>query len=291
MAPHDTHNTETGGVGDTGLYAMIKLFDRPSHHLHGTLGLSAPTGDTAITYKIHEDNNSTNMDGGLTHYGMQLGSGTWDFKPSLTYTGKADAWSWGAQAGGTIRMENRNSSGYALGDMFEGSVWGGYDITHWLTGTVRVAYSWQGGIKGSMPRGVKYRAGKQYDIDNPQISCRATDFTFGDFIGLDPNGFGIFSPPYLHQAEYNACVTAYNEYPSKRYNELENGDRPTSMDNPANYGGHYVDLGLGLSVNIPHGAFAGNRLSFEWLQPVYTNVNGFQLDRDGALSATWSYGF
>jgi Protein of unknown function (DUF3570) len=291
MGPHDHHNTETGGVGDTGLYAMIKLFDRPSHHLHGTLGVTAPTGDTAITYKIHEDNNSTDMDGGLTHYGMQLGSGTWDFKPSLTYTGKADAWSWGAQAGGTVRMENRNSSGYALGDMFEGSVWGGYDITHWLTGTVRVAYSWQGGIKGSMPRGVKYRAGKQYDIDNPQISCRATDFTFGDFIGLDPNGFGIFGPPYLHQAEYNTCLTNFREYPEKRFNELENGDRPTAMDNPANYGGHYVDVGFGLSVNISHGAFAGNRLSFEWLQPVYTNVNGYQLDRDGALSFSWSYGF
>ncbi len=63
------------------------------------------------------------------------------------------------------------------------------------------------------------------------------------------------------------------------------------MDAPSNYGGQYVDVGFGLSVNIPHGAFAGNRLAFEWLQPVYTNVNGYQLDRDGALLFTWSYGF
>ncbi len=291
MGPHDTHNTETGGVGDTGMYAMVKLFNRPSHHLHGTLGVTAPTGDTAITYKIHEDLNSTDMDGGLTHYGMQLGSGTWDFKPSLTYTGKAEDWSWGAQAGGTIRLESHNASGYALGDIFEGSVWGGYDITHWLTGTVRVAYSWQDSIKGSLPRGIKYIARKKRDGENPLVPCNQADFIYGDIIGNDSNGVAIFGPPYLHQVDYNACVVAFNEEPAKRLNEPELEDRPTSMDNPANYGGHYVDLGLGLSVNIPHGAFAGNRLSFEWLQPVYTHVNGYQLDRDGALSFTWSYGF
>jgi Protein of unknown function (DUF3570) len=277
MAPHDTHNTETGGVGDTGMYAMVKLFDHPNHHLHGTLGLSAPTGDTAVTYKIHEDLNSTDMDGGLTHYGMQLGSGTWDFKPSLTYTGKSDAFSWGAQAGGTMRMENRNSSGYALGNILEGSVWGGYDITNWLTGTVRMAYSWQDRIKGNLPRGIKYNA--QVKIKPSIDACRGGAF-YGDFIGTDSNGLGIFGSPYFHQNAFDEC--AYG---------IERNDRPTSMDNPANSGGHYVDLGLGLSVNIPHGTFAGNRLAFEWLQPVYTNVNGYQLDRDGALSFTWSYGF
>jgi hypothetical protein len=44
---------------------------------------------------------------------------------------------------------------------------------------------------------------------------------------------------------------------------------------------------VALSVNILHGAFTGNRLGFEWLQPVYTNVNGYQIDRDGAFRYTW----
>jgi Protein of unknown function (DUF3570) len=279
MGSHDRHNTETGGVGDTGLYAMIKLFDRPSHHIHGTLGLSAPTGDTAITYKIHDDGNTTDMDGGLTHFGMQLGSGTWDFKPSLTYTGKADAFSWGAQAGGTIRMENRNTSGYALGDLFEGSLWGGYDITNWLTGTVRMAYSWQDRISGSRPRGIKY-APREKSLAEKPSECDRVNFIRGDVIGKDANGNDISGAPYYRPYEHAACLHGH-----------ETEDRPTSMDNPANYGGHYVDLGLGLSVNIPHGAFAGNRLAFEWLQPIYTNVNGYQLDREGAFSFTWSYGF
>jgi Protein of unknown function (DUF3570) len=279
MGSHDTHNTETGGIGDTGIYAMVKLFDRPSHHIHGTLGITAPTGDSAITYKIHQDLNSTDMDGGQTHYGMQLGSGTWDFKPSLTYTGKADAFSWGAQAGGTIRMENRNTSGYALGDLFEGSLWGGYDITNWLTGTVRMAYSWQDRISGSRPRGIKYAPREKSLAENPS-ECDRVNFIRGDVIGKDANGNDISGAPYYRPYEHAACFYGHDAE-----------DRPSTVDNPANYGGHYVDLGLGLSVNIPSGAFAGNRLSFEWLQPVYTHVNGYQLDRDGALSFTWSYGF
>jgi hypothetical protein len=50
-------------------------------------------------------------------------------------------------------------------------------------------------------------------------------------------------------------------------------------------------LGLGVNVTAPSGAFAGNTLKFEWLQPVHTDYNGYQLDRDYALNVTWSYGF
>ncbi len=91
------HNHETGGIGDTGMYALVKLFDRPSQHLHASLGFIAPTGDVGIKLREHTGGNgkpSRNLDGAYTHYGMQLGSGTWDFKPSLTYTGMANAWSW-----------------------------------------------------------------------------------------------------------------------------------------------------------------------------------------------------
>ena len=64
-----------------------------------------------------------------------------------------------------------------------------------------------------------------------------------------------------------------------------------TFDQPSNYGGQYVDVGLGLNVNIPNGAFAGHSLSFEWLQPVYTYVNGYQLNRDGALAVSWNKAF
>ncbi len=274
---HDGHTPQTGGIGDTGIYALVKMFDTPHHHVHVGLGISAPTGDSGIKIKESpgEYTNRYNIDGAYTHYGMQLGSGTWDFKPSLTYLGNTRDWSWGAQLAGTKRLENRNSSGYALGDIFEISGWGGYDLTQWLSATVRASYSWQGAIKNGYPPGRR---------DGTIPDCRSSDYVYSD----DNNGDGIPDvPTYFHQAEYESCVKFVNEYRHR----LEAKDHPSPLDFPQNYGGHYVDLGLGLSATIPNGAFAGNRLTIEWLQPIYTNVNGYQLDRDGALSFTWSYGF
>jgi len=273
---HGAHLHETGGIGDTGMYALFSLFDKPNHHIHATIGVSAPTGDVGIKVK---EAGTKNLDGPYIHYGMQLGSGTWDFKPSLTYTGKADVWSWGAQIASTIRLEDHNASGYALGDLFEGSLWGGYDLTNWLSTTVRVAYSWQGSIKGHYPKGRR-------DKEILTANCPRYSFIFaGDnnFDGI-PDG-----PAYFHQAEYDACIS--QSFIKDGIEALDAEDRSTPMDAPKNYGGHYVDLGLGISATIPDGALAGNRLAFEWLQPMYTNVNGYQLDRDGVLSFTWTYGF
>lgn len=247
----NVHDLPTGGVGDTGMYALVNLFNRPNHHLHLGLGVSAPTGDVAIKQRDPAHYTDTSFN----HYGMQLGSGTWDLKPSLTYTGKSGDWSWGAQIAGTKRLESRNSSGYALGDIFETSVWDGYDWTNWLSSTIRVAYNWQGSVHNRFHRA-----------------------TYDDFRLEKCNP---------EQPDYNQCLNRNEDTKIAKDNE----DRPAPMDYPGNYGGNYVDVGFGLSATVPTGAFAGNRLAFEWLQPVYTDVNGYQLDRDGALSFTWSYGF
>lgn len=221
LSGHVTHHIqnghETGGIGDLGMYGLVKLFDDGRHHLHFTAGVSAPTGDVNLQL-----NRNHQADGGYIDYGMQLGSGTWDFKPSMTYTGHIEQWSWGAQVNGTVRMENQNRSGYALGDSFQATSWGGYNLTSWLTASIRGIYTQQGAIKSS-------------------------------FNGLI-NQFG-------------------------------------PMDYPLNYCGKYWDVGLGLSAVVPSGELAGNRFSVEWLQPVKDQVNGYQNERDGALSATWSMAF
>jgi len=133
----------SNGLGDTSLVAMFKLLKTPHHNIHLGLGFSAPTGNINAT-----------LDGtGLSEserqsYAMQLGSGTWDFKPSLTYTGSAANWIWGAQVSATKRMQNRNKEGYVLGDVISGTAWGGYKILPWLSGTVRGIYSAQGKVRG-----------------------------------------------------------------------------------------------------------------------------------------------
>ncbi|PSJ18129.1 DUF3570 domain-containing protein [Nitrosomonas supralitoralis] len=208
---------ETGAVGDTYFSSMIKLLDIPGHRVHANLGFSAPTGKVDIELR-----RIAKIDGGLIHFGMQLGSGTWDFTPSLTYAGEYNRWSWGTQFSGIKRLEEQNKSGYRLGDQFQATTWGGYDLKHWLTATIRGAYTWQ------------------------------------DAIHRDFNKFNARIGP---------------------------------MDFPSNYGGQFFDMGFGVNVRILGGRFAGNQLGLEWLQPIRSDFNGYQLDRQGMLSATWSYEF
>lgn len=134
---------QTGGIGDTLMFGMFKLFKHRGHHVNLGLGFSAPTGDVDIKL-----NRQHQQDGGFIHYQMQLGSGTWDFLPSLTYLGQYDRFSWGAQANANVRMQNRNDSGYRLGNMFQASAWGSYSILNWLSGSVRGVYTVEGSIKG-----------------------------------------------------------------------------------------------------------------------------------------------
>ena len=98
---------------------------------------SAPTGK--VDYK---------QNGVFTHYGMQLGSGTWDFWPSLTYTGRSDRLTWGAQVLGIVRMEKENSFGYQLGDVFQATGWVSYLFADWISASIRGLYSEQGKIEG-----------------------------------------------------------------------------------------------------------------------------------------------
>ena len=141
---HLTHGGHTtGGIADTSAYALFKLFGEKNHHVNLALGISAPTGDSGIPL-----NHWHKIDGGYIHYGMQTGSGTWDFKPSLTYTGHHDDWGWGAQLTGTTRLESSNKYGYALGDILQTSAWGSYNVLNWLSASVRGVYTTQGKVRG-----------------------------------------------------------------------------------------------------------------------------------------------
>lgn len=210
---HTGHSS--GGLGDTQLSALFKLFDFAGHHLHLGIGASAPTGEVGLT--IDGLKNSS-----LQDYGMQTGSGTWDFKPNLTYTGHFDEWSWGAQLSGTKRLQNRNQSGYVLGDAFQATAWGSYKLVDWVSTSIRGVYLESGKIKGQH--------------NNGQILTSSVDYA-------------------------------------------------------DNYGGRFFDIGFGLNTAVTDGLLAGQNFSLEWLQPVMTNYNGYQLDREGSLNATWSFGF
>lgn len=133
-----SHSHGTDGIGDTIFGGLVKLSDGPGYHLQTGLMVSAPTGST----------NEKGHSGDLTHYMMQLGSGTWDFMPSLTYTGRMDRVSWGAQLSGVIRMEDENDEGYALGNVFQATGWASYRLFDWLSASARLIHTQQGAISG-----------------------------------------------------------------------------------------------------------------------------------------------
>jgi len=153
MNPVPAVDGEEGGehsssaLGDTLMVALFKLYDSDQHHIHLGVGVSAPTGSIDATFDDSELETSE-----LQSYGMQVGSGTWDLKPSLTYTGNTGKWFWGAQATGIKRMESRNKLGYVLGDEVEGSIWAGYKVLNWLSFSARNIYKAQGKIRGAYNR-------------------------------------------------------------------------------------------------------------------------------------------
>lgn len=110
--------TESSGLGDIKLAAMVGLYARPGRDLIFNLAVSAPTGS------IDERDDIPTMPPSNAHlpYPMQPGSGTWDFIPGLTYVQLYDSWSWGAQGLYTLRT-GTNDNGYTLGNRLTLSAW------------------------------------------------------------------------------------------------------------------------------------------------------------------------
>jgi hypothetical protein len=143
-----TFSTESDGLGDVKINGLIKLYNQNRHSLHLNLGLSLPSGS------IDERGEAPIPGGGggsfgqvLLPYPMQLGSGTVDFMPGLTYLGQTANWSWGAQTMGTLRIDD-NRQGYALGDSIEGSTWIARRFNDSVSGSFRLKSLTWGNYEG-----------------------------------------------------------------------------------------------------------------------------------------------
>jgi hypothetical protein len=141
-------STKSEGLGDVSLTSLWKigewLSEPVKHHLHIGAGVGFPTG--SINKK---DDTPAGADRKLP-YPMQLGSGTYDLLPSVTYTGQCKRWSWGAQARASVRL-GENSNDYRLGDRLLGTVWADRKLTDWLSTSVRLEGQTWGDIDGADP--------------------------------------------------------------------------------------------------------------------------------------------
>ena len=137
--------TKAQGFGDTKISALIGLYQNETHNLHLNTGISLPTGSID-----EEDDVLTPMGGRPTlrmPYSMQLGSGTFDALPGVTYYGNHDRFGWGAQYTATLRM-GRNSEDYSLGNQHHISAWTSYALTPAISISGRVTGETEESIDG-----------------------------------------------------------------------------------------------------------------------------------------------
>ncbi len=140
-----TFSTEASGIGDTKVSAMFRLYDSHHHKVHLNFGVSLPTGDIDNRDTVLTPMNM-NMEMRLP-YAMQLGSGTYDWVPGVTYNGKHDRIAWGAQYMATLRTGS-NDEGYSYGDVHKITGWGAYRMADWISGSLRLSWRDQDSIDG-----------------------------------------------------------------------------------------------------------------------------------------------
>jgi len=104
---------DTQGLGDTLLSTSYVVWTRGRHALVLDGGFSFPTGAIDMLGRTPRNANQDT----LVPYTMQLGSGTVDFKPAITYIGSSDWLEWGTRAQGTVRL-GKNYRDYSLSDRF-----------------------------------------------------------------------------------------------------------------------------------------------------------------------------
>ncbi len=176
-----TQKMRARGLGDSSISALYQVYSEEkgagSANAHIGLGLSVPTGN------IKKEN-------GIGRYHsipMQLGSGTYDFTPSITYNHFINEdWSWGTQAKATFHT-GTNDVGYTLGDSFNLTSWVARNINKNFSVSGRVNFKSWSGFDGQQNNGV-------FEL-NPTLALPTDPQNFGGtrtdlYIGLN----------YLHES-------------------------------------------------------------------------------------------
>ena len=182
----DQFTTRSNGLGDIRLSALYRFYLEENCKAHFGIGLSLPTG--SIDEKDRTPRPPARM-GDQPSFNkhqlpasMQLGSGTFDLLPSLTYVQQFTDWSWGTQVRTVIRLEDENENNYRLGHKFELINWISYNLSDWLGISGGLNYTYTGELKGD-----------QKDVGTTAMMGRSVTTAFGDNYGGERTNviFGI----------------------------------------------------------------------------------------------------
>lgn len=134
---------ETAGVGDASLSAIVRLYDSTHFRVLLNLGAGLPTG--SITEEDYMAMAGRDMQ---LPYGMQLGSGSYEVRPGLTFLGQRPNWSWGLQANAAFAV-NDNDQGYRLGQRNQLTGWLARRTSDSISVSVLSRYSFSADIRGA----------------------------------------------------------------------------------------------------------------------------------------------
>ena len=143
--------TSPEGFGDVKLAALFPLLGHPQatadvrNELTLKAGVSIPTGSTSETAQILTPTGATPIV--RVPYAMQIGSGTWDAEPALTFKARRGQFGFGAQASAIVRLGD-NDQGYSFGDVYQGTAWLSYRPAQWVSLSGRAQARTTGRVDG-----------------------------------------------------------------------------------------------------------------------------------------------
>ena len=131
---------ETSGIGDARFILLLPFMQKGSEKTQFNVAVSLPTGSIRVD----------DSQGNRLPYSMQHGTGSWDIHWGLTYTGKHQRFSWGAQVESQYRLTD-NDLGYEVGAAYQASGWLAAEVGDWLSLTARLGWTKTENIKGADP--------------------------------------------------------------------------------------------------------------------------------------------
>jgi hypothetical protein len=158
--------TKAKGIGDAKLSGLYTLYQHENSRFLLNAGISLPTGS------IDERDDTPAGSNQKLPYPMQLGSGTYDLLPGVTYSNAQGKFSWGSQASAVIRL-GKNSNHYRLGDQYNIHVWGARKLREYATASLRLEGKSWGNIDGEDP-----------DLNPAMVPTARTDLRGGQRVDL-----------------------------------------------------------------------------------------------------------
>lgn len=141
---------KSSGLADT----IVGVMYQASPKIVVTGNVSLPTGsidEEGSMLMVMNHGGGANMCmqmQGKQPYSMQLGSGTFDLMPSVSYQDKAGNWGWGVDAEYVYRL-GENDNNYTLGNRFKLDLLGSFAVAPAVMGTGRLSYTNWEAISGA----------------------------------------------------------------------------------------------------------------------------------------------